>query len=67
MDIPSLVIVGGHEPQKTIELSYEWHQQIPGSEFAILPDAYPRRGARGTRRLECPRPRLPQTPRPVSI
>ena len=37
---PTLVIVGGHEPQKTIELSYEWHQQIPGSEFAILPEAY---------------------------
>ncbi len=40
LDIPALVIVGGHEPQKTIELSYEWHRQIPGSEFAILPDAY---------------------------
>ena len=40
LTIPTLVIVGGHEPQKTIELSYEWHQQIPGSEFAILPDAY---------------------------
>lgn len=38
--IPALVIVGGREPQKTIELSYEWHQQIPGSEFAILPTAY---------------------------
>ena len=38
--VPALVIVGGHEPQKTIELSYEWHQQIPGSEFVILPSAY---------------------------
>lgn len=38
--VPTLVIVGGHEPQKTLELSYEWHQQIPGSEFAVLPDAY---------------------------
>jgi pimeloyl-ACP methyl ester carboxylesterase len=38
--IPALVIVGGREPQKTIELSYEWHQQIPGSEFLILPGAY---------------------------
>lgn len=38
--IPTLVIVGGHEPQKTIELSYEWHQQINGSDFVILPDAY---------------------------
>ncbi len=40
LQVPTLVIVGGHEPQKTIELSYEWHQQIPGSEFAILPEAY---------------------------
>jgi pimeloyl-ACP methyl ester carboxylesterase len=40
MKIPALVIVGGHEPQKTIELSYEWHQQIPDSEFAIVTDAY---------------------------
>ncbi len=38
--VPALVIVGGHEPQKTLELSYEWHQQIKGSEFAVLPDAY---------------------------
>jgi len=40
LPVPALVIVGGHEPQKTIELSYEWHQQIKDSEFAILPDAY---------------------------
>jgi pimeloyl-ACP methyl ester carboxylesterase len=40
LNIPTLVIVGGHEPQKTIELSYEWHQQIQGSEFVIMPDAY---------------------------
>ncbi|MDP9371740.1 MAG: alpha/beta hydrolase [Chloroflexota bacterium] len=40
LQVPTLVIVGGHEPQKTIELSYEWHQQIRGSEFAILPEAY---------------------------
>lgn len=40
LSIPSLVIVGGHEPQKTVELSYEWHQQIPDSEFAIVTDAY---------------------------
>jgi len=40
LDVPALVIVGGHEPQKTIELSYEWHRQIKGSEYAILPDAY---------------------------
>jgi pimeloyl-ACP methyl ester carboxylesterase len=40
LTVPTLVIVGGHEPQKTLELSYEWHQQIPGSEFAVLPNAY---------------------------
>ena len=40
LPVPALVIVGGREPQKTIELSYEWHQQIPGSEFVILPTAY---------------------------
>jgi pimeloyl-ACP methyl ester carboxylesterase len=40
LSIPTLVIVGGHEPQKTIELSHEWSQQIPGSEFVIMPDAY---------------------------
>ena len=40
MQVPTLVIVGGREPQKTIELSYEWHRQIAGSEFAILPAAY---------------------------
>lgn len=38
--VPSLVIVGGHEPQKTIELAYEWHREMPTSEFVILPDAY---------------------------
>jgi pimeloyl-ACP methyl ester carboxylesterase len=38
--IPTLVIVGGHEPQKTVELSHEWAQQIPDSEFVIMPDAY---------------------------
>lgn len=38
--IPTLVIAGGHEPQKTVELSYEWHQQINGSEFVLMPDAY---------------------------
>jgi pimeloyl-ACP methyl ester carboxylesterase len=40
LTVPTLVIVGGHEPQKTLELAHEWHQQIAGSEFAVLPDAY---------------------------
>ncbi|MGH2585045.1 MAG: alpha/beta fold hydrolase [Dehalococcoidia bacterium] len=38
--VPALVIVGANEPQKTIELAYEWHQQIPGAEFVILRDTY---------------------------
>ncbi|HET8630458.1 MAG TPA: alpha/beta hydrolase [Thermomicrobiales bacterium] len=40
LGLPALVIVGGREPQKTIELAYEWHQQLAGGEFAILPTAY---------------------------
>ncbi len=40
MTIPTLVIVGGHEPQKTVELSHEWNLQMPGSDFVIMPDAY---------------------------
>ena len=34
------VIVGGHEPQKTIEYSHGWHQQFKRGEFMILPDSY---------------------------
>lgn len=37
---PALVIVGGHEPQKTIEYSHEWSRQFASGEFVILPDAY---------------------------
>jgi 3-oxoadipate enol-lactonase len=40
LDVPALVIVGGHEPQKTVEYSYEWHQQFKTSDFVIMPDAY---------------------------
>jgi pimeloyl-ACP methyl ester carboxylesterase len=40
LDVPVLVIVGGNEPQKTIELSYEWHLQFKISEFKILPNTY---------------------------
>jgi len=40
LTVPTLVIVGGHEPQKTIEYSYEWSQQFGDGEFKILPDAY---------------------------
>lgn len=38
--IPVLVLVGGNESQKTVTMSYEWHQMIPGSEFIILPNAH---------------------------
>ena len=38
--VPVLVIVGGNEPQKTIELSYEWHQQFRDSDYVILPNAH---------------------------
>ena len=40
LDIPALVIVGGNEPQKTIELSYEWHQQFKRSDYVILPNTH---------------------------
>lgn len=40
LDVPALVIVGGNEPQKTIELSYEWHQQFKNSEYIILPNTH---------------------------
>jgi 3-oxoadipate enol-lactonase len=40
LDVPALVIVGGNEPQKTIELSYEWHAQFKRGEFVILPNTH---------------------------
>jgi pimeloyl-ACP methyl ester carboxylesterase len=40
LDVPALVIVGGNEPQKTIELSYEWSQQFKRGEFVILPNTH---------------------------
>jgi pimeloyl-ACP methyl ester carboxylesterase len=40
LQVPSLVIVGANEPQKTIELAYEWHQQFAHSEFVVLRDTY---------------------------
>lgn len=38
--MPVLVLVGGNESQKTVTLSYEWHQMIVGSEFFILRNAH---------------------------
>jgi pimeloyl-ACP methyl ester carboxylesterase len=40
LDAPALVIVGGNEPQKTIELSLEWGQQFKRGEFVILPNTH---------------------------
>ena len=40
LGVPVLVIVGGNEPQKTIELSMDWASQFPGGEFVILPDTH---------------------------
>ena len=40
LDVPTLVIVGGNEPQKTIELSLEWSQQFKRGEFVILPNTH---------------------------
>lgn len=40
LDVPALVIVGGNEPQKTLELSHEWSQQFKRSDFVILPNAH---------------------------
>jgi pimeloyl-ACP methyl ester carboxylesterase len=40
LDVPALFIAGTNEPQKTLELIYEWQQQVPGSELVILRDCY---------------------------
>jgi len=40
IDVPTLVIVGEHEPGSTVELSREWASWIPGAEFVILPGAH---------------------------
>ncbi len=40
LDIPALVIVGGNEPQKTLEYSHEWSQQFKRGEFVILPNTH---------------------------
>jgi pimeloyl-ACP methyl ester carboxylesterase len=40
IQVPLLFIAGAHEPQKTLELIYEWHTQAPASELVILRDCY---------------------------
>lgn len=40
LDVPALVIVGGNEPQKTIEHSHIWAQQFKRGEFVILPNTH---------------------------
>lgn len=39
-EMPTLVLVGGNESQKTVTMSYEWHKMIAGSEFVILSNAH---------------------------
>jgi pimeloyl-ACP methyl ester carboxylesterase len=40
LDAPTLFLVGANEPQKTLELSLEWQQQVPGAELVVLRDSY---------------------------
>lgn len=40
LTVPALIVVGANEPQKTLELAYEWHQHMRGSEFVVLRDTY---------------------------
>lgn len=40
LSMPTLIMVGGNESQKTVTLSYEWHKMIAGSEFYILPNTH---------------------------
>lgn len=40
LDIPALVIIGGNEPQKTIEYAYEWSLQFKRGEYVILPNTH---------------------------
>lgn len=40
IDVPTLVIVGEHEPRTTIEGSREWVSWIPGAELAVVPGAH---------------------------
>ncbi len=40
LSVPTLFIVGANEPQKTLELSMEWQQQVPGAELVVLRDCY---------------------------
>lgn len=38
--MPTLVLVGGNEPQKTLELAYEWSQQFGNAEYRILQNTH---------------------------
>jgi pimeloyl-ACP methyl ester carboxylesterase len=40
IDVPTLVIVGEHEPRTTIVGSREWASWIPGAELVVLPGAH---------------------------
>src|SRR5262249_54033235 len=40
LTVPALFMVGANEPQKTLELTTEWYQQVPGAELVVLRDCY---------------------------
>jgi pimeloyl-ACP methyl ester carboxylesterase len=40
LDVPALIIVGGNEPQKTLEYSYEWSKEFKRGEFVVLPNTH---------------------------
>jgi len=40
LDVPALVLVGGNEPQKTIELAYDWSKEFKRGEYVVLPNTH---------------------------
>jgi pimeloyl-ACP methyl ester carboxylesterase len=40
LQVPALFMAGANEPQKTLELTSEWYQQVPGAELVVLRDCY---------------------------
>ena len=40
LDVPALVLVGGNEPQKTLEYAYDWSKEFKRGEYVILPNTH---------------------------
>jgi pimeloyl-ACP methyl ester carboxylesterase len=40
LDVPVMVLVGGNEPQKTIELAYDWSKEFKRGEYVVLPNTH---------------------------